>query len=102
VAVVYTLKKIGKADFGIGAVLGGIMWTSYLLGPLLMPAPTSVGFAQRVGMGFSGLQVAFVGSVVHAILWGPSLVVWMMAPQGYPFGMWLAPGFYAEVVEAPR
>jgi hypothetical protein len=83
---------MAKAYLGIGAILAVTMWSSYLLGAMFTPS-ARFSFGQRVGVSF---KIHTVPSLLHAVWWGPSLAIWMVAPQGQSFGKWLAPGFYTE------
>ena len=81
------LRRLGFAYLVVGGVLAGIMMFSYAWG------------SWGVALFHPGV---WFGSVLRTVTWGPSLAAWVAAPQGYSFGKWLAPGFYAEVVDAPK
>ena len=94
------LAKLVHAYAMIGVVLASAMWTSYLWSTT-WGAPSDLSFTQRLALTASVQKAAFPQCALHAIVWGPSLVVWMISPQGYSFAKWLAPGFYADAVEVP-
>jgi hypothetical protein len=80
-----------------GAVFANVMWVSYLW-PVVARDLT---FLQQV-VGITVVQpIALMSAAIRFVLWGPSLALWMVAPQDYSFGKWLAPGLYAERV-TPR
>ena len=89
------LRKIAKAYLLIGALLGTIMWVSYLWATT-WGAPAQLTFTQRMTLSATIQPMAFASSIMHGLLWGPSLVVWLSSPGEYSFGMWFAPGAYAE------
>ena len=93
---------IGIGYLGIGGLLGSTKALSY-------------GYAQFFGlieMGWSmfslaGLsflmytgQLIVITPIITTFLWLPSLIMWFNDPGMYSFWMWLAPGFFAEVVTA--
>ena len=76
--------------FAIGVCFAQILWVSFMI-PHLWP-PSWTAFAVQ--------PVAVMSAGVRLVLWGPSLVAWYADSNGYPFGMWLAPGLYAELENA--
>jgi len=84
------LKYCGIAYISIGAVLGLILYASYV-------------FAYWVYTpGWAGLRLGYsleLSALVRGVTWAPSLAIWARNPHGYSFGKWLAPGLYAEVVD---
>lgn len=83
--------------FLVGFILAVVMWGSYLY-PALRRAPDGVTVSDRILLAVRLQPIAILGGAVRFVLWAPGLAWWMVAPSGYPFGMWLAPGFYAETV----
>ena len=75
------LKYCGIAYISIGAVLGLILYASYVFAYWVY-AP---GWA-ALGLGFS-LELS---ALVRGVTWAPSLAIWARNPHGYSFGKWLA------------
>jgi hypothetical protein len=94
------LRKLGLAYVVIGSLLANIVWFSYMW-PATWGAPSHVSFWQQV-IGVGVIEpYAVISGGLRLVFWGPSLAVWGFSPQGYPFGKWLAPGFYSEPPPAP-
>jgi hypothetical protein len=89
-----------------GLALGFIVWFSYMWG-VQFAASAEVPMAERVKAAWS-IQTMIAPDVgTRVIAWGPSLAIWVAAPNEQPFGKWLAPGFYVRrlspaVLTAPR
>jgi hypothetical protein len=83
------LGNLVVAYLVVGGLLSGIMMFSYAWG------------SSGIALFYPSI---YFSSVLRTVTWGPSLAVWFVAPQGYSFGKWLAPGFYAERIDpgAPR
>lgn len=90
-----TVVQIVRAYVIVGALLGTIMWGSYFLRAAWSTSPRASLARQAVEVLLMQHLAVFAGTV-RAALWGPSLALWFVAPNGYPFGMWLAPGLYSE------
>lgn len=88
------LRKGGIAYMQAGALLSTIMWLSYLW-PVTWGAPAHLGFFQQAIGIFVIQPVAVFSAAIRLFLWGPSLAMWLISPQSYSFGEWLAPGFYS-------
>jgi hypothetical protein len=82
-----------KGYLFIGAALSLVMWSSFTLPVLFSMAPSS--FGEHTIALLAVQPAAVLSAVMRLALWGPSLVLWVLAPTEYAFGMWLAPGFYA-------
>jgi hypothetical protein len=89
------LWRLFKGYICIGAVLAAIMYATFLW---------SIGWGAPAGMGFMAqlwanlkLEPSFLfASFIRGVFWLPALVIWMIYPGQYTFGMWLAPGLYVE------
>tara|TARA_Y100000294_G_scaffold25416_1_gene21617 strand:+ start:851 stop:1156 length:306 start_codon:yes stop_codon:yes gene_type:complete len=94
-------KSIAIAYFAIGSLLSIPMAISYVYAQWFVVIKMGWSVFSLSGLGFivmSGYLIVFT-PMIRAILWLPSLIMWLIDPNGYGFMMWLAPGFYVE--EAP-
>lgn len=79
----------------IGALLANIVWFIYM-SSVSWGAPASLPLFDKMVAIAVVQPIAIMSAGLRLVLWGPSLAAWYVDPNGYPFGMWLAPGFYVE------
>jgi hypothetical protein len=78
-----------------GLAFGFIVWLSYVWG-LHSAVSAEVPIAGRVKATWDIQTIVAPDVGTRVIAWGPSLAIWVAAPNGQTFGKWLAPGFYAR------
>ena len=78
-----------------GLALGFIVWLSYVWG-LHSAVSAEVPMADRVKATWDIQTMVAPDVGARVVAWGPSLAIWVAAPDGQTFGKWLAPGFYVR------
>jgi hypothetical protein len=89
------LRTVVLWYFYCGLVLGFIVWFSYMWG-LHSNVPAEVPTDERLRATLRIQPMVALDTGTRVVGWGPSLAIWATTPNGYSFGKWLAPGFYAK------
>ena len=87
---------------GIGGILGSIKASSYAWAQFLGFFEMGWSMFSLVGLSWliQSCYLILITPIITLFLWLPSLIMWFNDPGMYSFWMWLAPGFFAEVVTA--
>jgi hypothetical protein len=96
------LMNIGIGYLGIGGFLGSAKALSYAYAQFFGLIEMGWSMFSLAGLSFlmyTGYLIV-ITPIITTFLWLPSLIMWFNDPGMYSFWMWLAPGFFAEVVTA--
>ena len=96
------LMYIGIGYLGIGGFLGSAKGLSYAYAQFFGLIEMGWSMFSLTGLGFlmyTGYLIV-ITPIITTFLWLPSLIMWFNEPGMYSFWLWLAPGFFAEVVTA--
>ena len=96
------LMYIGIGYLGIGGFLGSAKALSYTYAQFFGLIEMGWSMFSLAGLSFlmyTGYLIV-ITPIITTFLWLPSLIMWFNDPGMYSFWMWLAPGFFAEVVTA--
>ena len=93
---------IGIGYLGIGGFLGSTKGLSYAYAQFFGLIEMGWSMFSLAGLGFlmyTGYLIA-ITPIITTFLWLPSLIMWFNDPGINSFWMWLAPGFFPEVITA--
>lgn len=92
--------KIGIVYIAIGGLFGSILAISYAYAQFFVVIKMGWSVFSLAGLSFIMLSgyLIVISPIIKLFLWLPSLIMWFNNPGMYSFLMWLAPGFFAEMV----
>jgi hypothetical protein len=89
------LRAIVVGYFYCGLALGFVLWASYMWGvQQAVSADLPTAYRLKAAVEVQPKIALDIGARVVA--WGPSLAIWVSAPQRDPFSRWLVPGLYVK------
>lgn len=94
------LINIGIGYLAIGGLFGSILALSYAYAQFFVVIKMGWSVFSLAGLSFimqSGYLIV-ISPIIKSLLWLPSLIMWFNDPGMYSFWMWLAPGFFVEMV----
>ena len=94
------LTYLGIAYIAIGGLLAVPLAVSYAYAQWFVVIKMGWSIFSFAGLSLimlTGYLIA-IAPTIRAFLWLPSLLMWHNDPGMYSFWMWLAPGFFAQMV----